>query len=403
MATPETAPRPEPPPGDLARGLWSPPEPAGGAHWPGLVAEDWREALGWDGLWQQDVFSPVGGSSGRHWSERLQGLAREALSPARHGHWPTWQAGWAVMPSRGEIAARSGGQNGAEEGTGLSWGIDGGAVALRQNDADDGGESAWAGRFNRGLAALGPWRKGPWDFYGTRIDTEWRSDWKWERLWGLVGPLLGAGGGETGAAAGLRVLDIGAGNGYYLWRWLAAGAGLALGVDPFLAYFLQFSAGRRYFPALPAWLLPVGIEALDGLHGHFDVVTSLGVIYHRVDPAAHLADLLRLVRPGGLVVVESITVAGPAGYALRPPGRYAAMGNVHWLPTPSTLEIALREAGLTNVVVGATVRTTAEEQRTTPWMPYHSLRDFLHPTNPLRTIEGHPAPERTIAAGRKSN
>ena len=27
---------------------------------------------------------------------------------------------------------------------------------------------------------LMPWRKGPFSLYGVNINTEWRSDWKWE-------------------------------------------------------------------------------------------------------------------------------------------------------------------------------------------------------------------------------
>ncbi len=29
---------------------------------------------------------------------------------------------------------------------------------------------------------LMPWRKGPFSLYGVNIDTEWRSDWKWDRV-----------------------------------------------------------------------------------------------------------------------------------------------------------------------------------------------------------------------------
>jgi len=32
------------------------------------------------------------------------------------------------------------------------------------------------------IEALKPWKKGPLKLFGTDIDTEWRSDMKWERL-----------------------------------------------------------------------------------------------------------------------------------------------------------------------------------------------------------------------------
>jgi len=32
------------------------------------------------------------------------------------------------------------------------------------------------------LMKLHPWRKGPFHIHGLHIDTEWRSDWKWQRI-----------------------------------------------------------------------------------------------------------------------------------------------------------------------------------------------------------------------------
>lgn len=37
-------------------------------------------------------------------------------------------------------------------------------------------------RLNNILGQLKPWRKGPFSLYGVEIDTEWRSDWKWDRV-----------------------------------------------------------------------------------------------------------------------------------------------------------------------------------------------------------------------------
>ncbi len=41
------------------------------------------------------------------------------------------------------------------------------------------------------LRNLMPWRKGPYFLYGTHINTEWRSDWKWERVLPNISPLAG--------------------------------------------------------------------------------------------------------------------------------------------------------------------------------------------------------------------
>ena len=67
------------------------------------------------------------------------------------------------------------------------------------------------------LMGLSPWRKGPFDLFGVHVDTEWRSDWKWSR----VAPHLDL--------KGKRILDVGCGNGYYMWRMLGAGADSVIG------------------------------------------------------------------------------------------------------------------------------------------------------------------------------
>jgi tRNA (mo5U34)-methyltransferase len=40
--------------------------------------------------------------------------------------------------------------------------------------------------------------------------------------------------------------------------------------------------------------------------------------------------------------------------------------------------------------------TSIEEQRSTDWMTFESLEDFLDPNDHSKTIEGHPAPTRAV-------
>ncbi|MSR14831.1 MAG: DUF1698 domain-containing protein [Gammaproteobacteria bacterium] len=118
------------------------------------------------------------------------------------------------------------------------------------------------------LKALLPWRKGPFDLFGVQIDAEWRSDWKWARVAPQLAPLTDR-----------RVLNVGCGNGYYLWRMVEAGARFALGLDSSLSALAQFAALRCYLPAPKVFMVPLAsadLGAESGITGGFDTVFSIG-------------------------------------------------------------------------------------------------------------------------------
>ena len=238
-----------------------------------------------------------------------------------------------------------------------------------------------------GLQLFHPWRKGPFSIGEVFIDTEWRSDFKWQRLKDTLGNL-----------SGQRVLDIGCGNGYFGWRMLGQGAREVIGIDPTLLFCMQHLAIEKYVAQPGNWVLPLGIEEIPNTT-QFDRVLSMGVIYHRRDPQAHIEQLAALTRPGGHSIVESIVVEGSE--SLIPPGRYARMRNVWCVPSTDDLCQWLQQAGFTDIRVLDVSRTTTEEQRPTQWMRFESLADTLDPENPQRTIEGHPAPVRAIVVGKK--
>lgn len=230
-----------------------------------------------------------------------------------------------------------------------------------------------------------PWRKGPFDFFGCHVDTEWRSDLKWNRLANGIAPLQDR-----------LVLDIGCGSGYHCWRMAGEGARLAIGVDPFLLYVMQYLAVRKYLPEPPVWVLPFGLEALPPALPAFDTVFSMGILYHRRSPLDHLYELRQLLRPGGELVLETIVVDGPEGYSLVPDQYYAKMKNVWFLPSVATLAQWLKRSRYRDVQVLDVSPTTSEEQRRTEWMVFESLENFLDPSDPAKTIEGYPAPQRAI-------
>ncbi|MDF5891879.1 tRNA 5-methoxyuridine(34)/uridine 5-oxyacetic acid(34) synthase CmoB [Pseudomonas syringae pv. syringae] len=241
----------------------------------------------------------------------------------------------------------------------------------------------------KALLGLSPWRKGPFNVFGVHIDTEWRSDWKWSR----VSPHLDL--------KGKRVLDVGCGNGYYQWRMLGAGADSVIGVDPNWLFFCQFQAMQRYLPDLPAWHLPFALEDLPANLEGFDTVFSMGVLYHRKSPIDHLLALKDCLVKGGELVMETLVVPGDVHQVLVPEDRYAQMRNVWFLPSVPALELWMRRAGFTDVRCVDVSHTTVDEQRSTEWMRFQSLSDYLDPTDHSKTVEGLPAPMRAVVVGRK--
>jgi tRNA (mo5U34)-methyltransferase len=61
----------------------------------------------------------------------------------------------------------------------------------------------------------------------------------------------------------------------------------------------------------------------------------------------------------------------------------------------------LRRAGFSDVRCVDVSVTSIEEQRSTDWMRYQSLSDFLDPNDHSRTLEGLPAPRRATLVARK--
>ncbi len=235
------------------------------------------------------------------------------------------------------------------------------------------------------LEALHPWRKGPFSLFGVNIDTEWRSDWKWQRVVPHIEPL-----------AGRTVLDVGCGSGYHLWRMLGAGAKLVLGIDPTMLFVMQFEAFKRYWREMPVFFLPVGIEAMPQKLHAFDTVFSMGILYHRRSPLDHLIQLRSLLRAKGELVLETLYVDGDAQHCLLPSGRYAKMRNVWFIPSIAMLKIMLQRAGYHDILVVHAGMTTTDEQRTTDWMRFESLKNFLADGDPTHTCEGYPAPHRVV-------
>lgn len=309
------------------------------------------------------LYQSLVGTHLEHWLDPLPAALDQRMETARkHGDLPRWQACLDLLPESGQPAV-----------TLQDRVIIGRAGELSVSEQT---------QLEQALRGLHPWRKGPFELFGIHIDTEWRSDWKWQR----VAPHL--------SLQGKRVLDVGCGNGYYMWRMWQAGARQVIGVDPNLLFMTQFEVVRHYLPDAPVWLLPLTLEDLPEPTGGFDTVFSMGVLYHRRSPIDHLLQLKACLARGGELVLETLVIEGDETACLMPENRYAQMRNVWFLPSVAMLELFLRRAGFSNIRCVDLNRTSKAEQRSTDWMRFQSLPDFLDPADPSRTCEGYPAPLR---------
>ncbi|EMQ2875198.1 tRNA 5-methoxyuridine(34)/uridine 5-oxyacetic acid(34) synthase CmoB [Vibrio navarrensis] len=240
------------------------------------------------------------------------------------------------------------------------------------------------------LRTFHPWRKGPYHVHGIHIDTEWRSDWKWDRVLPNISPLKNR-----------SVLDVGCGNGYHMWRMLGEGARLCVGIDPSHLFLIQFEAIRKLMGGdQRAHLLPLGIEQLPKLQA-FDTVFSMGVLYHRRSPLDHLIQLKDQLDSGGELILETLVIEGDENTVLVPKERYAQMRNVYFFPSARALKVWLELVGFEQVRIVDENVTSIGEQRSTDWMTHNSLPDYLDPSDASKTVEGYPAPRRAVLIAKK--
>ncbi len=303
------------------------------------------------------------------WAKALSQVCRQRFDPSQHGNLCKWIDAWHRLPDVPEAT--------------LDAQHD--AVSVSGGDVD-------LNALRETLMELHPWRKGPFELFNLKIDSEWRCDLKWNRVCGEID------------LRGKSVLDVGSGNGYYGWKMLAAGADFVLGCDPMLLYLMQFEVLRRYAPSPERhFVIPITDAELPAGMQAFDTAFSMGVLYHRTSPIDHLQSLLGALRPGGQLILETLVLRCDQEQVLVPKNRYAKMRNVWFIPSLGMLSRWLARTGFVDVDVIDVTTTTDREQRRTPWMTFESLGDFLHPGDPARTLEGYPAPTRAMVTAYKKD
>ncbi len=325
---------------------------------------DWAQHFG-------AVLDELSANGLAHWADSLRAQLAQRFDHNPHGDIGRWLRALDTLPRLSAVEVS----------------LDTPAITLNSPKALSPDEQM---QLQEGLRGLMPWRKGPFDFFGNHIDTEWRSDWKWDRVSPHLSDLNGR-----------RILDVGCGSGYHCWRMYGEGAGRVIGIDPGLLFLFQFLSVKGYMGEVPVDLLPVRMEDLPDNLEAFDTTFSMGVLYHRRSPLDHLLDLKGTLRRGGELVLETLVVDGPEGYSLMPEDRYAQMRNVWFLPSCDTLLRWLDRTGFRNARVVDVTCTTTDEQRSTDWMRFNSLEHFLDPEDPSRTIEGYPGPKRATIIAEK--
>ena len=109
------------------------------------------------------------------------------------------------------------------------------------------------------LNELGPYRKGPFSFFGEQVASHWNSDAKWQHC----RPFLES---DPSVVSG-DVLDLGCNNGYYLLRLLELKkTGTITGMDPARPFYQQFRFLQEMLgpehPACSVRFIPCGHEGL---------------------------------------------------------------------------------------------------------------------------------------------
>jgi len=239
------------------------------------------------------------------------------------------------------------------------------------------------------LIKLSPWRKGPFDIFGLEIDSEWRSDKKWERIESYLP-----------TAKNMRICDIGCSNGYYSYKLLTLKPELIVGMEKTALYVIQFLATKFYAKQIQELVvLPCSSEDFDSKLLDFDLILSMGILYHAKNPNHHINSINNLVKKNGYVILETIISNLPDNINIKKDETYAGMKNIGTIFTKNNLVDLLSNNGFKNIEIVNDSFTNSSEQRETKWMQGKSFKDFTLQNG--NTLEGYPPVCRSILVAQK--
>lgn len=237
---------------------------------------------------------------------------------------------------------------------------------------------------NKTLKDLMPWRKGPWNYFGTEIDTEWRSNMKWQRVLDAVKPDF----------KGKKILDIGCNNLYYMYRMLHDDPELIVGFDPIPRYYFNHLLNKRFVQDPRIEFELFGVDQAGLFKDFYDYTLFMGILYHRRDPLGALKNVYDSLKKGGTLIMECSGIGGDDSICLFPESRYCKAPGYWFLPTWKAIESMLHRTGFTEIETFYKEPLTMDEQRKTEWIDTNSLEHFLDPDDLTKTVEGYPAPVR---------
>lgn len=271
------------------------------------------------------------------------------------------------------------------------------------------------------LKNLSPWRKGPFNIFGHRIDANWKSEKKWNRILPWLDPM------EDRVIA-----DIGCNNGYYMFRMAHFKPSRILGVDPVVHFERKHEFFRKLYLIPEIEFKKTGFEEMYNCEMQFDMLFAMGILYHHTDPMDILRSARHALKKDGQFVCETLgylpasisqyydvnsltggdifekSKSSPdmenellsAEESLIPRKRYSGMKSVWNVPSPGAVRNWLARAGFRSIELICAHRYE-QEQLKTPWCSMPGLSEFLHPSDKNKTVEGYPAPLRFIFTARR--
>lgn len=149
------------------------------------------------------------------------------------------------------------------------------------------------------------------------LHKEWIAHYRTEEVNRFTADALGIALRKLSLPAGSNVLDAGCGSGTNS-VWLAKQGFAVTGVD-FSDFALSKAAEQAKMAGLGDGIdFRLGdLTRLDFQDASFDTVFCIGVLMHIPDVEAALAELVRLVRPGGALVIAESNANAPETYAFR--------------------------------------------------------------------------------------